>query len=73
MVILYILSGVIFGSAAAAFTIWSGGSILLAVLAYTVGGTLAAMTSVIAIYMIQETAASARWPDGDKTKDTLAA
>ncbi len=55
MVILFVVVGVLFGAAAAGFALWLGGSILLAVLCYSVFGTLGALGVVFAIYNFSET------------------
>jgi len=64
MVILFLIVGTVFGASAAAFTIWSGGSILLAVASYSLVGTIAALGSVLALYSIREYRTSdADWHD----------
>ncbi len=54
MVILFIVVGALFGAAAAGLVLWLGGSILLAVLCYSVFGTLGALGVVLAIYYASE-------------------
>jgi hypothetical protein len=58
MVILFLLVGTVFGASAAAFTIWSGGSILLAIASYSLVGTIGALGSVLALYRIHENGVS---------------
>ena len=65
MVILFLFSGLIFGASAATLAVWSGGSVLLAVLAYMIVGTLGAMAAVLAAFLIGEIGrAEPDWPDG---------
>lgn len=43
MVILFLTVGFIFGSAAGATVIWAGGSVILAILAYSIVGSMGAL------------------------------
>lgn len=61
MVFVFIAIGVIFGAGAAAFTLMSGGSVLLALLAYSVAGSLATMAVIAVLYFIDDDESE---PDG---------
>ena len=72
MVILFVLTGIAFGSAAAGATFWVGGSILLAVLAYGVFGTVAVLGMIAAAYMRFEKASGDDWPGMNATAPAAA-
>ncbi len=51
MVILFILVGGIVGALAASFAVWSGATLLFALLCYSVFGSLSALAVIFALYM----------------------
>jgi hypothetical protein len=73
MVIFFVLSGIVFGSAAAGFTFMSSGSVLLAIGAYTLAGTIGAVASVMTAYLIQENSTGADWPAKDTGNEPVSA
>jgi len=74
MVILFIVVGALFGAAAAGLVLWLGGSILLAVLCYSVFGTLGALGVVFAIYYASESMdENEQWQEAPKSNDPISA
>ena len=69
MIIIFLFSGILIGSAAAALTVWSGGSMLLGAVAYSIIGTVGALGVLFLIYAIQE--ASSREPEWDDEADEV--
>lgn len=52
MVILFIFAGFVSGAIAASITIWSGGAVLLALVAYSVFGALGAVGTATAVFFL---------------------
>ena len=74
MVILFILVGTVVGAIAAFLALWTGGSILFALLCYSAFGSLGALTVVFALYMRgADNGRSANWTDDQKGKHPVSA
>ncbi len=67
MVVLFMLAGMVSGGTAAGFTIWSGGSVLLAISAYTLTGAMGACGVVFAASLVQRACAqeTADWAEDE--------
>ena len=66
MILAFIAFGVLFGASAAAFTLVSGGSILLAIVAYSIAGALGAVLGVGAILWLHGSKSSNDEWNGEK-------
>lgn len=74
MVILFLISGIAFGASAAAVTLWSGGSVLLAIASYSLFGTLGAMAVIYGVYLLsQARSLPDDWADPSNKNDPVSA
>jgi len=74
MVIVFLISGFLFGAVAAGFTLMSGGSILFAIAAYSGFGTLGALLSIGGILMINGAYKSRdEWSDENPAQGPISA
>jgi len=63
MAIIFIAFGILFGAGAAVATLWTGGSILLAIAAYSAVGTLGALAMVIVAAAVQARQEAREWTE----------
>lgn len=73
MAIAFIAFGILVGTTAAGLTLMTGGSLLLAVLAYGGFGTLGAMLPIAALLLRQPTALQDDWSDDTKSSAAFSA
>jgi Na+/proline symporter len=73
MVIVFVAFGILFGGIAAGFTLVSGGSILLAVLAYSGAGTVGALGAILFLLFFGNTATRAETWHGKKESGQVSA
>ena len=73
MVMVFVAFGILFGGFAAVFTLMSGGSILLAVLAYSGAGTVGALGAILFILFFGNTASRAENWHGKKENGPVSA
>lgn len=73
MVIVFIAFGVLFGAVAAGFTLMSGGSILLAIAAYSGAGAVGALAiTFLLLFFGNASNRSANWQDKQKSSTVSA-